>query len=86
VLIDGQPIYQKLKPLTQKWELVGNKGRHGKWCIAEYFIPNGANVLFTARAHGKEPIMHEFIARDDLKVNFHGHSYGGEIKGWIVSI
>jgi len=86
VTVDGRPIYEVLKPLTQEWELVGNKGKHGKWCVAEYFIPSGANVIFTARANGKKPIMHEFTATDNLEVDFEGYQYGGETRGWIVSI
>ena len=86
VTVNGQPIYKVLKPLSQSWEEVGNKGRHGKWCVAEYLIPDGYHVVFTAKANGRETIVEEFIARSDLPVNVDGYPYGGEQRGWIVSI
>ena len=62
VTVNGKPIYEALKPLEKpEWELVGNKGKHGKWCIAEYILPVGAVVKFVAKANGKKAIEFEFV-------------------------
>jgi hypothetical protein len=86
VTVNGQPIYKALKAKSQKWSEVGSKGRHGKWCIAEYEIPEGANVTFTATANGKEKIEESFVVSDDAVIDFDGYDYASDTCGWIVSI
>lgn len=87
VTVNGQPIYQALKPIGKpEWEMVGSKGRHGKWCIAEYQLPEGATVKFTAKANGQPPIEFEFIVGEVEKVDVDGYPYGGGICGWIVTV
>lgn len=87
VTVNGKPIYEALKPLVKpEWELVGNKGKHGKWCITEYEIPVGAKVKFTAKANGKDPIEFEFVVGEVTSVDVDGYTYGSDTCGWIVSI
>jgi hypothetical protein len=87
VKVNGKPIYKVLKPTSKpEWELVGNKGKHGKWCIAEYEIPAGSKVEFKATANEKEPIISSFIVGEVKSVDVKGYVYGGDICGWIVSI
>ena len=86
IWVNGKPIYQELKSITQEWELIGNKGKHGKWATAEYEIPNGASVKFVAKANGKPNIEHTFIVGKEIKVDFDGYSYHTRLCGWIVSI
>lgn len=85
VTINGVEIYKALKPLTSEWELVGNKGKHGKWCIAEYEIPSGSHVVFTAKANSRSPIIQEFIVGSE-EHDYEGYKYNNDICGWIVSI
>lgn len=54
VTVNGEPIFKALKAIITEWESVGNKGKHGKWCIAEYELPAGAKIEFLATANGKE--------------------------------
>jgi hypothetical protein len=87
VTVNGKPIYEALKPLKSEWERVGRKGTHGKWCIAEYDIPVGAHVVFTARANGCEPIQEEFVVdAESGAIDFEGYKYQGDIRGWIVAL
>lgn len=86
VTVNGEPIYKALKAKSQKWTEVGNKGRHGKWCIAEYDIPVGSTVTFTATANGKEKIEESFVVSDDTVIDFDGYDYASDTCGWIVSI
>lgn len=86
VTVNGVEIYKALKPLSQEWEMVGNKGKHGKWCIAEYEIPAGARVEFKATANGRDPIVFNFVVGDGQSVDVDGFSYGSDTCGWIVSI
>jgi hypothetical protein len=86
ITVNGKPIYKALKPLKSEWEEVGSKGKHGKWCIAEYDIPVGAHVVFTARANGCEPILEEFLVGDKDDIDFEGYKYQGNPRGWIVAI
>jgi hypothetical protein len=85
VTVNGQPIYKALKAKSQSWSEVGSKGRHGKWCIAEYDIPVGSNVTFVATANGKERIEKSFIVSDE-SIDFDGYDYANDTCGWIVSI
>jgi hypothetical protein len=86
VLVNGKPIYEVLKPTTQSWEEVGNKGKHGKWCIAEYILPVGAKIEFKATANGQDPIVFSFKVGEVAKVDVDGYNYGSDVCGWIVSI
>lgn len=88
VLIDGKPIYEVLKPLNKEWELVGNKGRHGKWCICEYEIPVGSKVEFVAKANRCEDIVLKFVVGvgEDRTIDVEGYKYNNSICGWIVEI
>ncbi|MEY2913928.1 MAG: hypothetical protein RLZZ184_3237 [Cyanobacteriota bacterium] len=87
VRINGQPIYEVLKPLSKpEWEMVGNRGNHGKWCIAEYELPVGANVEFTAKANSQKPIEFSFKVGEVTSVDVEGFNYSSAICGWIVSI
>jgi hypothetical protein len=86
VTVNGQPIYKALKAKSQKWTEVGAKGRHGKWCIAEYEIPERTAVTFTATANGREKIEKSFIVSDDAEIDFDGYDYASDVCGWIVSI
>ena len=87
VKVDGKPIYEALKPLEKPtWELVGNKGRHGKWCIAEYELPSGAKIEFKANANECKPIQFSFVVGEIQDVDVDGYVYNNDICGWIVSI
>lgn len=87
VRVNGKPIYEALKPLSKPvWELVGNKGNHGKWCIAEYELPVGAKIEFTAKANSQEPIEFSFVVGKVPSVDVEGFNYNSAICGWIVSI
>jgi hypothetical protein len=87
VRVNGKPIYEVLKPLSKPdWELVGNKGSHGKWCISEYELPVGAIVEFVAKANSQEPIEFKFQVGKISAVDVEGYKYGNGICGWIVSI
>jgi hypothetical protein len=88
VAVNGKPIYEALKPTTKEWELVGNKGRHGKWCVAEYSIPVGAKVTFTAKANGAPPITMSFVVGEEgsENIDIDGYSYNTDTCGWIVSV
>jgi hypothetical protein len=87
VFVDNEPIYKKLKPLKQEWELVGNKGNHGKWCIAEYILPIGAQIKFVAKAKGKKPIEVEFVVdNNSTDIDIDGYVCGNRFCGWIISI
>ena len=87
VTVNGKPIWEALKPLEKpEWELIGNKGNHGKWCVAEYEIPVGAKVKFAAKANGCKPIELEFIVGQAEPVDVDGFSYGVRTCGWIVTI
>jgi hypothetical protein len=86
VTVNGQPIFKALKALSQEWELVGNKGKHGKWCIAEYELPIGAQVEFSATANGKEKITYSFVVGAINSVDVDGYTYSNDTCGWIVSI
>ncbi|MEW6498557.1 MAG: hypothetical protein AB1589_39575, partial [Cyanobacteriota bacterium] len=81
-----EPIFKALKALSQEWEEVGNKGKHGKWCIAEYELPVGAQVEFCATANGKDKITQSFVVGAINSVNWDGYSYSNDTCGWIVSI
>jgi len=85
VAVNGKPIYEALKAKSQKWSEVGTKGRHGKWCVAEYEIPVGSAVTFTATANGREKIEKSFIVSDEA-IDFDGYDYASDTCGWIVSI
>lgn len=65
---------------------MGNKGKHGKWCVAEYDIPIGSCVRFQATANGKDSILEEFFVKKEEKINIDGYDYRNEVCGWIVSI
>ena len=86
VTVDGVEIYKALKPFSQEWEMVGNKGKHGKWCISEYEIPVGSKVEFKATANGRDPIAFSFVVGDGQTVDCDGYSYGGDTCGWIVAL
>ena len=87
VTVNGKPMYEVLKPLSKpEWELVGNKGKHGKWCIAEYELPVGSKVKFVAKANGQDPKEFEFVVGDIDRVDVNGYEYNKDICGWIVSI
>lgn len=86
VFVKGKPIYEVLKPLKSDWEAVGQKGRHGKWCTAEYEIPIGTKVRFEATANGREKITQSFKVHEELDVDYSGYSYGDRICGWIISL
>ena len=85
VKIGGVPIYEKFKAAEQRWNLVGNKGTHGKWCIAEYLLPHGTEIEFTATANGKEKIV-EIVIVGQAPINVEGYYYASEPCGWVVSI
>lgn len=86
VRVNGKPIYEVLKPISKpEWELVGNKGKHGKWCVAEYELPIGSRIEFTAKANSKEPIEFKFRVGEIQEVDVEGYLYNGDICGWIVS-
>jgi hypothetical protein len=85
VEVNGKPIYQALKAIEQEWDLVGNKGKHGKWCVAKYEIPEGSKVVFKATANGKPAIEFSFVVgATSEKVDVDGYKYGSDICGWIV--
>jgi len=87
VRVNGKPIYEVLKPLSKPdWEMVGNKGNHGKWCVAEYELPVGANVEFVAKANSQENIEFSFTVGQVPSIDIEGYKYNGDICGWIVSI
>lgn len=86
VTVNGKPIYEVLKPIASKWELVGNKGRHGKWCIAEYDLPLGAVVEFKATANNRDPITKTFIVGELQEIDVDGYTYNNDTCGWIVSV
>lgn len=87
VRVNGKPIYEVLKPLCNpEWELIGNKGNHGKWCISEYELPVGANVEFTAKANLRETIEFSFTVGQVPPVDIEGYEYGIRTCGWIVTI
>jgi hypothetical protein len=87
VRVNGKPIYEVLKPLSKpSWEMVGNRGNHGKWCITEYELPVGAIVEFVAKANSQEPIEFKFKVGQVSAVDVEGYKYGNSICGWIVSI
>jgi len=86
VTVNGSQIYQVLKALAQEWEEIGNKGKHGKWCVAEYELPVGAKVEFSATANGKEKIARSFVVGEIDSIDVEGYNYGGDTCGWIVSI
>ena len=86
VTVDGVEIYKALKPLSQEWEMVGNKGKHGKWCISEYEIPTGTKVEFKATANGRDPIIFNFVVGQVESVDVDGFNYGSDVCGWIVSL
>lgn len=79
------PIYKPYKPEKAEWVLVGNKGTHGKWCIAEYLIPENMTIVFKATANRRKPIIETFVVgQGDIDVE--GYEYAGEPCGWIKSI
>lgn len=88
VTINGEAIYKVLKAQSQDWQDIGNKGKHGKWCIAEYEIPVGSRVEFRATGNKRDDIVASFIVgqdgSDDIDVD--GYEYGNSICGWIVSL
>jgi len=87
VRVNGKPIYEVLKPLTKpEWEMIGNKGNHGKWCVTEYELPLGAIIEFVAKANSQEPIEFKFKVGQIPSVDVEGHKYSNAICGWIVSI
>jgi hypothetical protein len=87
VRVNGKPIYEVLKPLTKpEWEMVGNRGNHGKWCVTEYELPLGAIIEFVAKANSQEPIEFKFKVGQIPSVDVEGHKYSNAICGWIVSI
>jgi hypothetical protein len=86
VTVNGEPIFKALKAISQEWEEVGNKGNHGKWCIAEYELPVDAKVEFSATANGKEKITYSFVVGAVKSVDVDGYSYSNDTCGWIVSI
>jgi hypothetical protein len=83
--VGGVPIYEKFKAVEQRWSLAGNKGAHGKWCIAEYLLPHGTEIEFTATANGKEKIV-EKIVIGRTPIDVEGYQYASEPCGWVVSI
>ena len=85
VKVGGVPIYEKFKAVEQRWSLVGNKGAHGKWCIAEYLLPYGTEIEFMATANGKEKFV-EKIVIGQAPIDVEGYQYAGEPCGWVVSI
>jgi len=87
IRVNGKPIYEVLKPLSKpSWEMVGNRGNHGKWCISEYELPVGAIVEFVAKANSQEPIEFKFQVGKISAVDVEGYKYSNGICGWIVSI
>ena len=86
VTVNGEPIYKVLKALSQNWIEVGRKGTHGKWCLAEYLLPMGSAITFTANANGRDKISESFVVGDDTTVDFEGYQYQCEPSGWIVEI
>jgi hypothetical protein len=86
VTVNGKPIYEVLKSISSEWELVGNKGRHGKWCIAEYDLPLGAIVEFKATANNRDPITATFTVGELQEIDVDGYVYNNDICGWIVSV
>jgi hypothetical protein len=87
VKINGKPIYEVLKPINKpEWELVGNKGTHGKWCVAEYELPKGAKIEFKATANNREDIVSSFVVGEIPSIDVDGYTYNNSICGWIVSI
>jgi hypothetical protein len=87
VRVNGKPIYEVLKPLSKpSWEMVSNRGNHGKWCITEYELPVGAIVEFVAKANSQEPIEFKFKVGQVSSIDIEGYKYGNGICGWIVSI
>jgi hypothetical protein len=87
VTVGGKPIYQVLKPLSSEWEDIGNKGKHGKWCVSEYEIPMGSHVVFKATANGRPNKIEEFIVSEkSINVDIDGYMYGNSICGWIISL
>lgn len=85
VTVDGNPIYQVYKAETAEWSLVGNKGAHGKWCIAEYLLPENLEIVFKATANGKKPIVETFVVGQGI-IDIDGYDYAGSPCGWIVSL
>jgi hypothetical protein len=84
--VDGELIYEKLKSIENKWHLVGNKGKHGKWNVAKYDIPLGSKVVFKATANSMEDRDLSFTVSEDMEdIDFNGYAYGGEPSCWILS-
>lgn len=87
VRVNGKPIYEVLKPLSKpEWELVGSRGNHGKWCIAEYLLPVRSKIEFIAKANSQEPIEFSFTVGEIPSVDVEGFIYNSNICGWIVTI
>jgi hypothetical protein len=86
VTVNGLPIYKTLKALTNEWEDIGNKGKHGKWCVAEYHIPVGSHLVFRATANGRPEKLEEFVVSEKSIIDFEGYTYNNSICGWIVSL
>jgi hypothetical protein len=87
VRVNGKPIYEVLKPLSKpSWEMVGNRGNHGKWCVSEYELPIGAIIEFVAKANSQEPIEFKFQVGQVSSIDIEGYKYSNGICGWIVSI
>ena len=85
VKVGSVPIYEKFKAAEQRWSLVGNQGAHGKWCIAEYLLPYGTEIEFTATANSKEKIVKKIVISQSL-IDVEGYQYANEPCGWVVSI
>lgn len=87
VTIGGNPIYKVLTPIERpEWELVGNKGCHGRWCTAVYDIAEGTELEFTATANRRENIQQKITVKKGEKVDIDGYLYNGSICGWILSL
>jgi hypothetical protein len=85
VEVNGVPIYKALKPIGKpQWEMIGNKGKHGKWCVAFYDIPIGSRVQFVATANNKDGINESFVVSENTDIDIEGYQYGSDICGWVV--
>ncbi len=83
------PLYKALTPIAPgEWELVGNKGNHGKWVKAEYDVPVGTRLRFEAKANGRPTKSQSFVVQGQPQdtIDLEGYTYSSRICGWIVAV
>ena len=86
VFLDGIPIWETLKPISTEWVLVGNKGNHGKYCVAEYELPPTGTLSVKFSANKREDITATFDLSQTEEIDIDGYTYNNTLCGWVVSI